>query len=86
MKTLLSLAFAAGLLAAGASSASAMIAPPAPQSHAAGVLEIRDGCGRGWHQNKWGHCVRDYYGWQSRWDGCGRYYHRNRWGRCVRNW
>jgi len=88
MRALLSFVFATGLLVAGASSASAMMAPPAPQSHGASVLQVRDGCGRGWHRNGWGHCVRDY-GWHSGWrwgDGCDRYHHRNRWGRCVPNW
>ena len=89
MKALLSFAFLTGLLLAGASSASAMMAPPTPHSHSAGVLEVRDGCGRGYHLNRWGHCVGND-GWHDsgwRWvDGCDRYHHRNRWGRCVRNW
>ncbi|MEI9887721.1 MAG: hypothetical protein WDN08_14705 [Rhizomicrobium sp.] len=85
MKLILSLAFTAGLLVAGATSASAMVAPPAPQSTSAGLIQVRDGCGRGYHENRRGRCVRnDDYG--RRGDGCGRYQHRNRWGRCVRNW
>ena len=32
----------------------------APHSHAVGVLEARDGCGRDYHRDRWGHCRRDY--------------------------
>jgi len=88
MKTILSLAFAGGLLFAGSAATAAVMAPPAPHS-SVNVLEVRDGCGRGFHANRWGRCVSNGYGWGRGWgggDGCGRYYHRNRWGRCVRNW
>ncbi|MBV9044134.1 MAG: hypothetical protein JO348_14820 [Alphaproteobacteria bacterium] len=91
MKLFLSAAFAAGLMIAGAASASAAVmAPPAPGAHNGSITLVRDGCGRGYHENRWGRCVRnDDEGWgrgRGRGDGCGRYMHRNRWGRCVRNW
>jgi hypothetical protein len=82
MKTILSLAFAGGLLFAGSAATAAVIAPPAPHA-SVNAIQVRDGCGRGYHTNRWGRCVSDGRGWG---DGCGRYYHRNRWGRCVRNW
>ena len=80
MKSILSLAFVGGLLFAGSAATAAVIAPPAPHA-SVNVLQVRDGCGRGYHENRWGRCVRN-----RDWDGCGRYYHMNRWGRCVRNW
>ncbi len=85
MKLFLSLAFTAGLLVAGATSASAMVAAPPPPalSDSAGVLQVRDGCGRDSYRNRHGRCVRDH---RRGGDGCGRNKHRNRYGRCVRNW
>lgn len=87
MRTILSLALTGTLLFAGSASAT-MMAPPAPHA-STNIIQVRDGCGRGYHENRWGHCVpNDAWrgaGWH-RGDGCGRYYHRNRWGRCVRNW
>jgi hypothetical protein len=90
MKLILSLTFTAGLLLAGAGAASAMMVPPAPHSNASGAIQVRDGCGRGFHENRHGRCVRnDDDGWRDgdhrRGDGCGRHHHRNRWGRCVRD-
>ena len=91
MKSILALSFAAGLLFAGAGAASAMMAPPAPHSGASGLIQVRDGCGRGYHENRHGRCVPnddDDRGWgdrHDRGDGCDRWHHRNRWGRCVRN-
>ena len=85
MKTILSLALFSGLLFASSAATAAVIAPPAPHNSVS-ITQVRDGCGRGYHENRWGRCVvnRDGRGWGG--DGCGRYYHRNRWGRCVRNW
>lgn len=85
MKSILSLAFVGGLLFASSAATAAVMAPPAPHASSVQVLQVRDGCGRGYHANRWGRCVvnRDGRGWG---DGCGRYQHRNRWGRCVRNW
>lgn len=87
MKLVLPLAVAAGLLFAG--SASAMMAPPAPHTHLNGLIQVRDGCGRGYHENRHGRCVEnddyrdDRHGRHG--DGCDRWHHR--WhGRCVRNW
>ena len=62
MKLVFSLVFAAGVLLVGAPSSSAMVAPPQPaaHSHAVGILEARDGCGRDYHRDRWGHCRRDY--------------------------
>ena len=94
MKSILALAFGAGLLLAGSGAASAMMAPPAPHSGAASIIQVRDGCGRGYHENRRGRCVLndgDNWGgndWRHRdrdGDGCDRWHHRNRWGRCVRN-
>ena len=90
MKLILSLTFTAGLLLAGATSASAMMAPPAPQSHAGGLIQVRDGCGRGYHENRHGRCVEndDDRGWDDHHrhgDGCDRWHHWSH-GRCVRNW
>ena len=93
MKSILALALGAGLLLAGSGAASAMMAPPAPHSNAAGIIDVRDGCGRGMHENRHGRCVEndDDRGWDDRdhhrhdGDGCDRWHHRNRWGRCVRN-
>ncbi|HEY4940143.1 MAG TPA: hypothetical protein VII56_01840 [Rhizomicrobium sp.] len=91
MKLILSLTFTAGLLLAGATSASAMMAPPAPHSHAAGLIQVRDGCGRGYHENRHGRCVEND-GDDSAWDdhhrhgdGCDRWHHWSH-GHCVRNW
>ena len=90
MKTILSLAFVGGLLFAGSAATAGVMAPPALHSPSVNVLQVRDGCGRGYHANRWGRCVSNDRDWGrgGRWDGdgCGRYYHRNRWGRCVRNW
>ncbi len=85
MTLILSLAFTAGLLVAGATSASAMVGapPPPPHANSASVLEVRDGCGRNSYRNRHGRCVRES---RRGGDGCGRYKHRNRFGRCVRNW
>jgi hypothetical protein len=86
MKAILSLAFAAGLLFAGSAATAAVMAPPAPHS-SAGLIQVRDGCGRGNHENRWGRCVSNDREWHDyRGDGCDRWHHRNRWGRCVRNW
>lgn len=87
MKTILPLALAGGLLFAGSAATASVIAPPAPHA-SVNVIQVRDGCGRGFHANRWGHCVSDRSDWGRRWggDGCGRYYHRNRRGHCVRNW
>ena len=88
MKTILALAFGAGLLLAGSGAASAMMAPPAPHSAAGSIIQVRDGCGRGFHENRHGRCVEndDDRGYGDRHgDGCDRWHHRNRWGRCVRN-
>ena len=63
------------LLLALAASATTLVAAPAVQAH--------DGCGRGFHQNRWGRCVSDrryhdrrvvltigqYYPGQGYWDG-----------------
>ncbi|HXC55087.1 MAG TPA: hypothetical protein VNU97_07315 [Rhizomicrobium sp.] len=89
MKLFLSLAFISGLLLAGATSASAMLAPPAPHSSAHGIIDVRDGCGRGYHQNRHGRCVANDDDWNDRHvrsDGCDRFHHRDRWGHCARNW
>ena len=93
MKLVLSLAFTAGLLLAGATSTSAMMAPPAPHSGASGLIQVRDGCGPGFHQNRHGRCVEnddaDWHdgdrNWRDRGDGCDRYHHWHH-GHCVRNW
>ena len=91
MKSIVAFAFAAGLLFAG--SASAMMAPPAPHVQASGLIQVRDGCGRGYHENRHGRCVAndDDRDWddhhrRGRWDGCDRWHHLDRWGHCVRNW
>jgi len=88
MKSILSLAFVGGLLFASSAATAAVMAPPAPHASSIQVLQVRDGCGRGYHQNRRGRCVENEdRGWGGgRGDGCGRYYHRNRWGRCIRNW
>lgn len=92
MKSILALSFAAGLLLAGSGAASAMMAPPAPHSAAGSIIQVRDGCGRGYHENRRGRCVEND-GDDSAWDdhhrrhgdGCDRWHHR--WhGRCVRNY
>ena len=94
MKSILALALGAGLLLAGSGAASAMMAPPAPHSAAGSIIQVRDGCGRGYHENRHGRCVenededRGDRGWGDRHrhgDGCDRWHH---WwhGRCVRNW
>ena len=86
MKSILSLAFVGGLLFASSAATAAVMVPPAPHASSVQVLQVRDGCGRGYHANRWGRCVSNGGGWGRGGDGCGRYYHRNRWGRCVRNW
>jgi len=93
MKLILSLGLATGLLLAGAASASAMMAPPAPQAHASGLIQVRDGCGHGFHENRHGRCVEndDDRGWRDRdrdrhhGDGCDRWHHWSH-GHCMRNW
>jgi hypothetical protein len=90
MKQILSLAFTVGLLVAGAASASAMTVPPAPRSHSTGLIQVRDGCGHGYHMNRHGRCIEndDDSGWgdhRTQGDGCDRWHHR-RHGHCVRNW
>lgn len=89
MKFMLSLALGAGLMFADM--ASAAVAPPIPAAHMT-VIQVRDGCGRGWHRGRSGECRPDRFegGWDRHWryggEYCGRHYHRNRWGRCVPNW
>jgi len=83
MKTILSLAFVGGLLFAGSAATAAVIAPPVPHS-AAGLIQVRDGCGHGYHENHRGDCVPNRDRWSG--DGCDRYHHRDRWGHCRRNW
>jgi len=89
MKSFFALAFVSGLLFAGSAATASVMAPPAPHS-SMNVIQVRDGCGHGFHTNRWGRCVSNGWGWNGGgWhggDGCGRYYHRNRWGRCTRNW
>ena len=63
MKSILAFAFATGLLLAGTGAASAMMAPPAPHSQASGLIHVRDGCGRGFHENRHGRCERNDDGW-----------------------
>ncbi len=90
MKHFPTLALTAGFLLAAAAAASAMTPPPAPPSHTAGLIQVRDGCGHGYHMNRHGHCIEndDDRGWDDRryrGDGCDRWHHR-RHGRCVPNW
>lgn len=93
MKLTLSAALVAGALLAGISSVQA--APASPAAGISHVIVAADGCGRGWHRNYHGRCVRDRDEDDNYWrhhhrdrdnrDGCGRHYHRNRWGHCVPN-
>ena len=91
MKSILALSFAAGLLLAGSGAASAMMAPPAPHSGAGSIIQVRDGCGHGFHENRRGRCVEndgDDRGWDDHrrhGDGCDRWHHWSH-GRCVRNY
>ena len=92
MKLILSLAFAAGLLGATSASA-AMMAPPAPHTPTGSLIQVRDGCGHGFHENRHGRCVenededRDWRDHRDRHhgDGCDRWHHWSH-GHCVRNW
>jgi hypothetical protein len=82
MKSIFALAFVSGLLFAGSAATASVIAPPAPHS-SLNVIQVRDGCGRGYHANRWNHCVPNGDRWV---DGCDRWHHRDRWGHCIRNW
>jgi hypothetical protein len=87
MKTILSLAFVGGLLFAGSAATAAVMAPPAPHTSSVGVLQVRDGCGRGYHEGRHGRCVSNDIDWRyhRHGDGCDRWHHWYR-GRCVRNY
>lgn len=70
MKIILSLAFMAGLALATATPAAAMMAPPAPHAQSGSLIQVRDGCGRGFHEGRHGRCVRNDDGWDGgRWFG-----------------
>jgi hypothetical protein len=66
---------AAGALGAGIGMTAQAGAMPMPAVHADGapLVKIRNGCGRGWHLNRWGRCVpyrryhsHRHYGWHHR--------------------
>ena len=77
----LTLIGALGLAAAAASANAAPLAPAPAGPQASNIIEVAGGCGRGFHPNRWGHCVphryssyRPYryghyprYGYYSRW-------------------
>ncbi|WP_425280371.1 GCG_CRPN prefix-to-repeats domain-containing protein [Pseudaminobacter salicylatoxidans] len=54
------------------------------------IINVRDGCGRGWHLNRWGRCVPNRwqarphyrYGWgRPHWEHQWRPYREHRWHR-----
>jgi len=68
-------AFAVG---AAATASAAPLAPRMATEHAANIIQVAGGCGRGWHPNRWGRCVPNrtygydrpywhgpYYRWHS---------------------
>ena len=63
----------AGALGLAVSALSANAAPfvPAPAGADSAIMEVAGGCGRGFHQNRWGRCVPHRYS-QAR----PRVYHR----------
>jgi hypothetical protein len=69
-----------GLAGAAVSVNAAPLAPPPADPQASNIIEVAGGCRRGFHPNRWGHCVphryshyRPYrygyprYGYYSRW-------------------
>lgn len=82
MKTLLAIAFAAGLALAGASAAQAMT--PAPVGTADILIQVAGGCGPGWHRGPYGGCRRNYVQpWRH---ACPRGWHPGPYGRCRPNY
>jgi hypothetical protein len=80
MKTLMALAFAAGLgLAATPSQAMTV----APVNSAGIVIQVAGGCGPGWHRGPRGGCLRNYA--HPRRHACPRGYHLGPGGRCRGN-
>src|SRR5204863_355504 len=57
-------ALAGALAVIGAASASAAPVIPNPGTEqASNIVPAAWGCGRGWHPNRWGHCVPNRYGY-----------------------
>jgi hypothetical protein len=79
VKLLIGLAFGAGLMLASAVPSLAVVAPPsAPHAHASGIMEVRDGCGRGWYRNRWGRCRPDRDWDREDWRWRHRHHHDGR--------
>lgn len=77
---------AVGGLGAGFVAPAEVNAMPVATVHSDGIplVKVRDGCGRGWHLNRWGRCVSNrrhhyrHYGWyQSYRYGWDRPHHRH---------
>ncbi|WP_371832867.1 GCG_CRPN prefix-to-repeats domain-containing protein [Mesorhizobium koreense] len=65
----------------GPSSAATPYTPVVPGASSSLVINVSEGCGRGWHRNRWGDCVRNREVYRA----CPRGWHLNRRGFCVRN-
>ena len=77
MRTMISLAFAAGL-GLVSSMAQAMPALPGDMSGDAAIIKVAQGCGPGYHRGPYGHCRPMFT--------CPRGWHTGPFGRrCVRN-
>jgi hypothetical protein len=71
-KTMMAAMIAAGALGAGSVMSAPANAMPVATVHSDGLplVDVRNGCGRGWHLNRWGRCVPNryyrpyrHYGW-----------------------
>lgn len=58
---LLSLAGALGLAASVAAATAAPAVPPAAPGHAANIVPVAGGCGRGFHRTYRGHCLPNHH-------------------------
>jgi hypothetical protein len=81
MTRIITIAFAAGLLTAGAPASFALpVAPLAAQSN---VVDVAGGCGGGWHRGPYGGCRRNFADPAAH--ACPRGYHIGPGGACRGN-
>jgi hypothetical protein len=62
-KSILSLAGALGVAAWATAASAAPVLPGPATEGAANIVQIAQGCGRGFHRDPWGRCVSHRYGY-----------------------
>jgi hypothetical protein len=69
--TFIALLTSAALFAFAGQSSQAAPAAPAGVSAGSDIVLVAGGCGRGWHRNHWGRCVRNHprCWWTRDWRG-----------------